>query len=1156
VSEWVNPYIAGAPVAETKMFFGRADVFDWIEQNLTGRYADHILVVHGQRRVGKTSVLKQLHNRLPERYVPVFFDFQGRTHTTLDRFLWWLSREIVRVLKQDRGIVVPTPEQAAFSKDPDYLDSQFLPGLQPVLGEHTLLLTFDEFDNLEESEVKQALARPLVDYLRRLMGSAGLNFIFSIGSSGRKLENMQASYTEFFKAALYKKISFLGQENCFDLITQPVEGVLAYDLDAVNRIYAITSGHPYFTQLLCHELFSQCQRTEQRQVRESDVSNVLDDVVERGTVNLKFVWDDASDLEKWSLAALAQIEGKTDTRKLADYLRRQRVRFGEPDLNSALLHLREKDVLTADNRFVVYLLQVWLQKNRPLEQVREELTEVNPIANRYIEIGLEFKESRQYDQAIESFQQALAVDAANIQARVGVASTHLDQKAYDKAVAEFEKALTLDEEDIAARAGLCDAHLALGDQAISRGRTREAIQSYQQVLSINAEHTEARQRMSEIHRQRAEKALADGRDEDALTAFEDALRLTPEDQALTARYAQVREEKRARVLKNLLARAEKEQSAKNWDRAAALFEDALKLSPNDAHVKAKVGAVREAQRAARLAGIMSRADQAAAAERWNDAIAALNEYLALQPEDAAVQARLVQAQRENRENQLFGHKARARGMAALERWDEARAAWRDYLAMDPEDRERAQEEIKKVERAQEMAHAYAAAQAAMAKKDYDRAIHLFKGIILEEASYKSAARLMTQAIEANRTARRFGRKGWLVASIGALGVLIVVIGAVLLLQSNPPFGIALAPPATPFTLSPAVSPTNAPTQAPAAPVLVQSPSPRPTATLAPSDLVMSALRKAPTTYRVAFSMTLSASYLGVYNRSVFLDSTSEIDDKKAHSFVKSEGLTMPSTGPIVGLEFVLANGNQYVKGTRDAGWDPESWYATNVIPFSLVDLVRPDALAIDMRESQATEFVRIGSELLDGQSCEKVQYNPKRMPSQPWAVALTDFERELTSVIDRLDLVFWVCTDGFIHRYTVDQRGHSAQYSSSASETRIDARYSEMESAAIVVQLPAAGEVRPTPIPTATSAAPPASGRPAIPPGQGGLFAVSYCSREVNFDINGQLYKVTRTNPITIFLPPGKCTWSANVTGGRTKWSGSAEIKAGEWSEVPFSGSC
>ena len=50
--EMINPYIAGAPVVETRMFFGREDVFDWIQNSLTGKYADHTLVIHGQRRVG------------------------------------------------------------------------------------------------------------------------------------------------------------------------------------------------------------------------------------------------------------------------------------------------------------------------------------------------------------------------------------------------------------------------------------------------------------------------------------------------------------------------------------------------------------------------------------------------------------------------------------------------------------------------------------------------------------------------------------------------------------------------------------------------------------------------------------------------------------------------------------------------------------------------------------------------------------------------------------------------------------------------------------------------------------------------------------------------------------------------------------------------
>lgn len=97
----LNPYIAGAPVVETSMFFGREDIFGWIERSLPGKFVNHILVLHGQRRVGKTSVLKQIPRHLPQNYVQVFFDLQGRTNTTLDRFLWWMASEITRTLKKE-----------------------------------------------------------------------------------------------------------------------------------------------------------------------------------------------------------------------------------------------------------------------------------------------------------------------------------------------------------------------------------------------------------------------------------------------------------------------------------------------------------------------------------------------------------------------------------------------------------------------------------------------------------------------------------------------------------------------------------------------------------------------------------------------------------------------------------------------------------------------------------------------------------------------------------------------------------------------------------------------------------------------------------------------------------------------------------------------
>jgi len=714
VADLLNPYIAGSPVTDAKMFFGREDIFDWIQHSLAGQFADHILVIHGQRRVGKTSVLKQLPNRLPSRYVPVFFDLQGRTRTTLDRFLWWLAREIARVLKQDRELVIPLPEKEAFTEDPEYLEGHFLPDLRRLLPDGNLLLTFDEFDTLEEEETRDTLGRPLTEILRRLMGREGLNFIFSIGSSGRKLENMQASYTEFFKAALYKKVSFLGRQEAYNLVTRPVEGVLEYQADAARAIYEITSGHPYFTQLVCHELFALCQKTGQRTVNTADVTGVLDEVVERGTVNLKFVWDEAAELERWALAGLAHTSGEAGSRELGEFLRKQRVRFSAPDLESALLHLRDKDVLTEANAFVNQLLRRWLQKNRPMEQVREELTEVNPIANRYIEIGHEYADSGQLDKAIESFQEALQVDDDNLPALVNIGQVHLQREAYADAVIRFEQALSIDEEDVAARAGLCQGHLSLGNQAMAKGKVKDAERSYQQILAINAEHTEARQRMADIFRQQAEMALVDRKDEEALSAFRQALGFTPEDESLEARVMEVQAQKRAAVLSTLRDRS--------------------------------VQALRE--------------------ERWEQAAAALQDALALQPEDPDLLGNLAEARSGLRQSQQAAARARAGSLAKAERWDEALQAWGEYLALDPDDRAEAQAQMGRAEQAQSVAKSYAQAKTAIAKKDYDSAVSLLKAIVVENEAYKDASRLMAEAIELRRAHRRFWRSPWLRAGIG------------------------------------------------------------------------------------------------------------------------------------------------------------------------------------------------------------------------------------------------------------------------------------------------------------------------------------------------------------------------------------------------------
>ncbi|HLA78792.1 MAG TPA: BMP family ABC transporter substrate-binding protein, partial [Vicinamibacteria bacterium] len=368
-----------------------------------------------------------------------------------------------------------------------------------------------------------------------------------------------------------------------------------------------------------------------------------------------------------------------------------------------------------------HLMRLWLQKNRPLEQVREELVERNPIASRYLEIGLEYLDTGLEEKALESFRQVLAIDPHNLAAHVRIAEVHLRQRRHVEAAAEFEKAMALDDEDVAARTGLCEARLALGDQALARGRSKEAIAAFQQVLAINPEHGEARQRMADLARQAAEKALADGRDEEALASFVEAIGYTPEDQALEARHHEVREEKKARILTALRATASRETAARNWAKAIRALEQALELAP----------------------------------------------------EDTGLIELLRQARTSEREDRLQSLPEKARSLAAAERWDEALAAWQDYLGLEPPDPEQAQAEIERLKAAQALGQTYAEAQAALAHKDYDQAISILKGIVARDETYKESSRLLFQAIEARRRARprfRFKWKGIRLSRKARLGL--------------------------------------------------------------------------------------------------------------------------------------------------------------------------------------------------------------------------------------------------------------------------------------------------------------------------------------------------------------------------------------------------
>lgn len=380
MAEIQNPYVAGSPLSGTEMFFGRDDVFEFVKQTLAREHGDHVIVLYGQRRTGKTSVLKQLHRHLDARYLCVFIDLHLLELNGLSGFLWQLARHIRRELERDHTIALPALDRESFLADArDSFRSLFLDQVWAAIGDRQLVLMVDEAVRLQEQISADKLERDVFDYLRHLMQHyPRLRFLFSLGSG---LEEMEREYAFLFSVGLYKKISFLERPVAEALITEPVRGCYELEPAAVARVYQTTSGHPYYTQLLCHSLFNRWHEQPTARLAEADVNGVLEEVTERGSAALKNVWDDSTLGERVAMAGLAAAIGNearvVRTADLPGFWNAHGLDMPPGESGRAFRTLLGRDILVGDDcpTFTVEMQRRWIEKWCRPEWIRQEVAD-------------------------------------------------------------------------------------------------------------------------------------------------------------------------------------------------------------------------------------------------------------------------------------------------------------------------------------------------------------------------------------------------------------------------------------------------------------------------------------------------------------------------------------------------------------------------------------------------------------------------------------------------------------------------------------------------------------------------------------------------------------------------------------------------------------
>jgi len=391
-----NPYITGRPIKpeEKQMFFGREDILQYIQERLRGVYRDSIIVLKGQRRTGKTSILYQLMDRLGEDYIPVLIDLQGIIDPGSDVFFYSIAKSLYDALRSrepggaHRGASlqpqapgsppIERPRLEDFAESPALtFRDQFLEKVLERIKPKRIVFMIDEFEEIASRIQDGKLDKQVPEFLRNLMQhSSRISFILA---GTERLGEMAGEYWNIlFNIALFKDISFLDPSETTQLIKKPVQGYLDYDDLAVEKILNLTAGHPYFTQLLCHLLVEHQNRVKKSFVTVSDIQAVVDEMVETGVSHFKFIFDQADADERKVLIVLSKIletEGTPGVSEAAllKALKAHGVEMDARRLRAALTQLVAKGILEKRQvpgnpgyRFRVDLVRVWVVRTQEL----------------------------------------------------------------------------------------------------------------------------------------------------------------------------------------------------------------------------------------------------------------------------------------------------------------------------------------------------------------------------------------------------------------------------------------------------------------------------------------------------------------------------------------------------------------------------------------------------------------------------------------------------------------------------------------------------------------------------------------------------------------------------------------------------------------------
>ena len=393
-----SPYIVGNPVDRQEMFFGRTGIMDRIRRQVGASTHANVILLEGNRRTGKTSILRQLGkaDALPG-WMPVYCSLQVAEGD--DKRGGITTRNVFKLLARttgwalhDAGVETWFPGlpdrdpgrpyklaflgalKQAFAGDHAFETFElFLSAALEAASPRRVLLMLDEFDKLQEG-IDAGITSPQVpENIRHLLQhQLGLSAIIT---GSRRLKRLREEYwSALFGIGHRIELSVLAFDEARRLVTEPVEGRLNYLPHARDRVVEMCAGHPFLVQSLCNRVFERAASGGGPTITLDAVERAATEMV-RDNEHFRTLWDYAGSARRRLLLAfcdrLSEEPDAVNLELLGAKLRDYEVPFRRAtDLADDIDELRELELLDVDGsyrsgtyRLSVPLMANWLRMN-------------------------------------------------------------------------------------------------------------------------------------------------------------------------------------------------------------------------------------------------------------------------------------------------------------------------------------------------------------------------------------------------------------------------------------------------------------------------------------------------------------------------------------------------------------------------------------------------------------------------------------------------------------------------------------------------------------------------------------------------------------------------------------------------------------------------